>query len=192
MAEQKKAGRPRGAPSQALPVRVPVGLIERLDRYLDLAETRTGLRSNRTEAIRQALAFWLDAKEEALGIPRTPSLPATPDARHQWRAAYDAVGQGRGFVRIHHIRDALGWSPQVFDRVVAMLAVEHCVELHGGDPGSLMAEELDRSYRDAHGTLYLTVSWRGLRDGDLTEAALPATGAPARIRSKAGARPTRA
>ena len=66
------------------------------------------------------------------------------------------------------------------------------VELHGGDPGSLTAEELDGSYRDAHGTLYLTVSWRGLRDGDLTEAALPATGAPARIRSKAGARPTRA
>lgn len=81
MAEQKKkAGRPRGAPSQALPVRVPVGLIERLDRYLDWAETRTGLRSNRTEAIRQALAFWLDAKEEALGIPPTPPLQATPDA----------------------------------------------------------------------------------------------------------------
>jgi hypothetical protein len=51
-------------------VRIPVDLIQRLDRYLDLAETRTGLRSNRTEALRQALAYWLDAKEEALGSAR--------------------------------------------------------------------------------------------------------------------------
>lgn len=69
MAEQKqKAGRPQGAPSQVLPVRIPVDLVQRLNRYLDLAETHTGLRSNRTEALRQALVYWLDAKEKALGI----------------------------------------------------------------------------------------------------------------------------
>jgi hypothetical protein len=51
-------------------VRIPVDLVQRLDRYLDLAETRTGLRSNRTEALRQALVYWLDAKEEALGSAR--------------------------------------------------------------------------------------------------------------------------
>ncbi len=71
MAEQKKkAGRPQGAPSQVLPVRIPVDLVQRLNRYLDLAETHTGLRSNRTEALRQALVYWLDAKEKALGIAR--------------------------------------------------------------------------------------------------------------------------
>ncbi len=74
-----KARRPRGAPSQVLPGRVPVALIERLDRSLDLAETRTGLRGNRTEAIRQALASWLDAKEEALGVSWPPSLLAPPN-----------------------------------------------------------------------------------------------------------------
>jgi Arc/MetJ-type ribon-helix-helix transcriptional regulator len=71
MAEpKKKAGRPQGAPSQVLPVRIPVDLVQRLNRYLDLAETHTGLRSNRTEAIRQALVYWLDAKEKSLGIAR--------------------------------------------------------------------------------------------------------------------------
>jgi Arc/MetJ-type ribon-helix-helix transcriptional regulator len=71
MAEpKKKAGRPQGAPSQVLPIRIPVDLVQRLNRYLDLAETRTGLRSNRTEALRQALVYWLDAKEKALGITR--------------------------------------------------------------------------------------------------------------------------
>jgi Arc/MetJ-type ribon-helix-helix transcriptional regulator len=71
MAEQKKkVGRPQGAPSQVLPVRIPVDLVQRLNRYLDLAETYTGLRSNRTEALRQALVYWLDEKEKALGIAR--------------------------------------------------------------------------------------------------------------------------
>lgn len=71
MAEQKqRAGRPQGVPSQVLPVRIPVDLVQRLNRYLDLAETHTGLRSNRTEALRQALVYWLDAKEKALSIAR--------------------------------------------------------------------------------------------------------------------------
>jgi Arc/MetJ-type ribon-helix-helix transcriptional regulator len=71
MAEQKqKAGRPQGVPSQVLPVRLPVDLVQRLNRYLDLAETHTGLRSNRTEALRQALVYWLDAKEKTLGSAR--------------------------------------------------------------------------------------------------------------------------
>jgi hypothetical protein len=71
MAEQKHmGGRPQGAPSQVLPVRIPVALVQRLNRYLDLVETHTGLRSNRTEALRQALVYWLDAKEKALGIAR--------------------------------------------------------------------------------------------------------------------------
>ena len=157
----KPAGRPRGAPSRVLPVRIPEGLIERLDRYLDWAETRTGLRSNRTEALRQALASWLEAKEEALGIPRCAPRPDTPEARQGWRAAYDAVGKGRDFVRIHRIRQALGWSRQDFDRVLAMLVAQYGVELHGGDPGSLNAAEVADSYHDASGTLYLTVSWRG-------------------------------
>jgi Arc/MetJ-type ribon-helix-helix transcriptional regulator len=35
-----------------------------------VAKSTTGLRSNRTEALRQALVYWLDAKEKALGIAR--------------------------------------------------------------------------------------------------------------------------
>jgi hypothetical protein len=60
----KSVGRPRGAPSKVLPVRIPFDLIERLDRYLDWAETQTGLRSNRNEAIRQALACGLRPRKK--------------------------------------------------------------------------------------------------------------------------------
>ena len=157
---KKKVGRPRGAPSKVLPVRMPQGLIERLDRYLDLAERHTGLRSNRNEAVRQALASWLETQEEALNINK-PRMPmSTPEARQQWRAAYNAVGKGEGFVRLHRIREALGWPRDEFDRVLATLVAGYHVELHGGDPSALSAAELANSYQDARGALYLTVSWR--------------------------------
>ena len=158
---KKKVGRPRGAPSKVLPVRMPEELIERLDRYLDLAERHTGLRSNRNEAIRQALASWLETQEEALSIakPRTPM--STPEARQQWRVVYNAIGKGEGFVRLHRIREALGWSREEFDRVLETLVAGYHVELHSGDPRVLSAEEVADSYQDARGALYLTVSWRG-------------------------------
>lgn len=158
---KKKVGRPRGTPSKVLPVRMPEGLIERLDRYLDLAERHTGLRSNRNEAIRQALASWLETQEEALSIDKHPVPMSTPEARKQWRAAYNAVGKGEGFVRLHRIREALGWSHEEFDRVLETLVAGYHVELHGGDPSRLSKAEVADSYQDARGTLYLTVSWRG-------------------------------
>lgn len=157
----KKVGRPRGAPSKVLPVRIPEGLIERLDRYLDLAERDTGLRSNRNEVIRQALASWLEAKEEGLRIDKPRPPMSTPAARQQWRAAYKAVGKGEGFVCLHRIREALGWSRDEFDRVLETLVAGYHVELHGGDPSTLSEAEVADSYQDARGTLYLTVSWRG-------------------------------
>ena len=158
---KKKVGRPRGTPSKVLPVRMPERLIDRLDRYLDLAERHTGLRSNRNEAIRQALASWLEAQEEALSLdkPRTPM--STPEARKQWRAAYQAVGKGEGFVRLHRIREVLEWPRETFDRVLETLVSGYHVELHGGDPSRLSEAEVADSYQDGRGTLYLTVSWRG-------------------------------
>jgi hypothetical protein len=158
---KKKVGRPRGAPSKVLPVRMPTGLIERLDRYLDLAEGHTGLRSNRNEAIRRALASWLETQEKALSIDQSRTPMSTPEARQQWRTAYNAVGKGEGFVRLHRIREALGWSREEFDRVLKTLVAGYHIELHGGDPSVLSAEEVADSYQDARGALYLTVSWRG-------------------------------
>lgn len=156
----KKVGRPRGLPSKVLPVRIPEGLIDRLDRYLDLAERHTRLRSSRNEAIRQALASWLEGKEERLSLDENPTPMSTPEARKQWRAAYHEVGKGRGFVRLHRIREVLGWPHDEFDRVLETLVSGYHVELHGGDPSTLSAAEVADSYQDSRGTLYLTVSWR--------------------------------
>jgi hypothetical protein len=71
------------------------------------------------------------------------------------------IGQGSSFVRIHSIREALGWPREVFDRALEALAASYTIELHGGDPGSLSPAELADSFTDANGTQFITVSWRG-------------------------------
>ncbi len=86
---------------------------------------------------------------------------APGDVRMAFKDAYDKVGQGRDFVRIHRLRDALGWSREHFDQVVLDLMADYTVELHGGDPSLLTAADLRDSFTAPHGTLYITLSWRG-------------------------------
>jgi hypothetical protein len=98
-----------------------------------------------------------------LPVPSSETLEAiaTPEARSAFKAAYDEVGQGGDFVRIHRLRNALGWPPAHFDQALRELTATYTVELHGGDPSLLTAAELRDSFTDPHGTLYITMSWRG-------------------------------
>ncbi len=86
---------------------------------------------------------------------------AGEDDRSIFYAAYHAVGQGRSFVRIHRLREALPWPRERFDRLLLTLLAEYSVELHGGDPSLMTAEDIRQSYSSADGTLYIALSWRG-------------------------------
>jgi hypothetical protein len=61
-APQKKAGRPRGAPSTIVNLRIPVALLAELDRYIDRLESQTGLKANRGMIVRRALALFLETR----------------------------------------------------------------------------------------------------------------------------------
>jgi hypothetical protein len=52
---KRRAGRPKGEAATVVNVRIPVSLVERLDRYLDKVETETGLTTNRGAILRHAL-----------------------------------------------------------------------------------------------------------------------------------------
>src|SRR5262249_53126267 len=52
---QRRAGRPKGEAATVVNVRIPLSLVERLDRYLDKVETETGLTTNRGAILRHAL-----------------------------------------------------------------------------------------------------------------------------------------
>ena len=86
---------------------------------------------------------------------------STEDDRLAFHTAYNTVGHGRSFVRIHRLRDALPWPRERFERVLRALLTDYTVELHGGDPSVMTAEELCHSFTDADGTLYIALSWRG-------------------------------
>ena len=51
---KKPVGRPRGAPSTIVNVRLPLALLARLDRYLDRLEVQTGRKVNRGMIARRA------------------------------------------------------------------------------------------------------------------------------------------
>jgi len=68
---QQKAGRPRGAPSTIVNLRIPVDLLAELDRYIDRLEGQTGLKANRGMIVRRALALFLETRASS---PSAPSL----------------------------------------------------------------------------------------------------------------------
>jgi hypothetical protein len=74
--------------------------------------------------------------------------------------AYQAVGEGRGFVRIHKVRETLDWPKERFNDTLLQLQAGYTIELHGGDPSNLTKEEIENSYRDHEGQQFLTMSWR--------------------------------
>ena len=59
---QKKAGRPKGAPSTIVNLRIPVDLLAQLDRYIDRLEVQTGLKANRGMIARRALELFLETR----------------------------------------------------------------------------------------------------------------------------------
>jgi hypothetical protein len=67
-APKKPVGRPRGAPSTIVNVRLPLALLARLDRYLDRLEVQTGRKANRGMIARHALELFLETHES--GTPR--------------------------------------------------------------------------------------------------------------------------
>jgi hypothetical protein len=58
----RRVGRPKGEDSTVVNVRLPVSLVQRLDRYLDKLETETGLSTHRGMILRHALKIFLEAK----------------------------------------------------------------------------------------------------------------------------------
>jgi hypothetical protein len=56
---KRPVGRPKGAPSTIVNVRLPLTLVAQLDRYLDRLERQTGLKANRGMIARRALECFL-------------------------------------------------------------------------------------------------------------------------------------
>lgn len=60
---RKRRGRPKGPPATILNLRIPLDLLERLDRYLDHLEVQTGLKANRGMIARRAIDLFLETHD---------------------------------------------------------------------------------------------------------------------------------
>jgi hypothetical protein len=74
---QTQAGRPRGAPSPIVNLRMPVARLAELDRSRDRLEGQTGLQAHRGMLVRRAGALCLEPRASGT---RTPALAETPRA----------------------------------------------------------------------------------------------------------------
>lgn len=109
----------------------------------------------------QVLCTFEDLRTPRLTVVTTNGARSSAERdREAFYQAYRMVGQGRSFVRIHRLREALAWPADDFDRILTALAADYTVELHGGDPSTLTDTDLRNSFTDAHGLLYIALSWR--------------------------------
>ncbi len=77
----RSVGRPKGAPSIVLNLRLPLDLVHQLDRYLDHLEAHTGLKANRGMIARRALALFLETHAPPThGLQASAGLHATDGA----------------------------------------------------------------------------------------------------------------
>lgn len=84
--------------------------------------------------------------------------------RAAFKAAYNKVGKGQNFVRIHRIREYLNWDREHFDNTLKELMADYTIELHGGDPSIMTEKEIKNSFTDEHGVLYINLTWWGEND----------------------------
>ena len=110
-----KVGRPPGASSPLVHVRLPRSWRAQLERSLERRASQTGGKATRGMMARRALER-VRARDEAVGPPRLSSPPLRErDAFHR---ASLAVGPGRDCVRMHRLRASLAWPRDRLDPVL--------------------------------------------------------------------------
>jgi hypothetical protein len=107
----------------------------------------------------------LTARLIPVAVKTVPILPPTPvinieDDSIAFRAAYDAVRGNKDTVRIHKIRELLGWTVERFNTTLEKLRADYKIDVNLGNPSYLTSKEIENSYVDPLGTLYVSLSWR--------------------------------
>jgi len=116
--------------------------------------------SENSDAINLSINENKPEKHEIISQNETDIQPTND--RQQMKEAYDHVGGGRSFVRIHAMRDYLNWPRERFDKTLEQLTSELAIQLHFGDPSVLTQKQLEDSYMDDEGQVCITITWRNV------------------------------
>ena len=94
------------------------------------------------------------------GEPSSPSLFKTERTEEVFKAAFQALEQGKFYARICDMRRHLGWNAQEFDAMLTGLRDAGKIQLQTGDTDFFSEEEIRDSFRDENGFRKLTMMWR--------------------------------
>ena len=78
-----------------------------------------------------------------------------------FRTAFDALDNGRIFVRICDLRKKLNWPRNVFDQGLRQFRDAGIIQLHVGDVSLMTREEIDDCFIDENNIRMGTVTWHG-------------------------------
>ncbi len=138
---------------QIVSVRLPLELIQHLDRYLDWRERHRRVKSSRNAALREALGLWLDDQEQRAGF-------LEPQAqRQQFQNAYHSLNKRHDWVAIHRLRQLMPWPRERFDAMVEALRADQQVDLERAAPDDMSEQAIQACY-EVHGQLYSQLRWR--------------------------------
>ena len=82
------------------------------------------------------------------------------DDRNLFKAAYDEIGQGGGFVSIARLRDKLGWPPDQFETVLLQLMADYTIELMSRDPAHMGQDSSEERESPVDEDQTITIGWR--------------------------------
>jgi len=88
------------------------------------------------------------------------ALPLPKPTIEAFKAAFQALEQGKFYARICDMRRRLGWSAQEFDAMLTGLRDAGKIQLQTGDTDFFSEEEIRDSFRDENGFRKLTMMWR--------------------------------
>jgi hypothetical protein len=144
---------PEPEDSRVVRVRLPMTLVQRLDRLLDWHTTHRRRPTTRHAARRAALGDWLDQHEQLAGLLDPESL------RQQFRAAYDSQRPSPDGVPIHHLRRLLQWPRERFDTVLEPLRATQAIALEPL-PAQTFDPQAPHDSSPVHGQGYGHLRWR--------------------------------
>ncbi|MBI5724651.1 MAG: hypothetical protein HZA50_11880 [Planctomycetes bacterium] len=145
---QKKPGQSPGQIAKSTPLKIPdfIGAINVLIARGDV----------RCE---------INSKSSKYDIKLHPSKPSgsgseAREDRDLFAKAVRELDRGQIYIRIHAVRDRLGWTRERFDRMIETLRDEGVIQLHAGDITTMSKEEVEKSFVDENNFFFATLTWR--------------------------------
>lgn len=77
------------------------------------------------------------------------------------KKGFDAICQGKPYVKIYELRRHLSWPSTEFEKCLTSLWESGEIELQASDPSLLDKDQQNDSYRDKTNTLRILLFWRG-------------------------------